>query len=46
MNIIAVGFPFTMVLGLIIIWLTLANLLPQYEQLSEEAFDFMGNMVR
>lgn len=46
MNIIAVGFPFTMVLGLIIIWLTLSNLLPQYERLSEEAFDFMGNLVR
>lgn len=46
MNIIAVGFPFTMVMGLIIIWLTLSNLLPQYETLSEEAFEFMSGMVR
>ena len=46
MNIIAVGFPFTMVMGLIIIWLTLSNLLPQYESLSAEAFEFMSGMVR
>ncbi len=46
MNIIAIGFPFTMVMGLIIIWLTLANLLPQYENLSAEAFEFMSGMVR
>lgn len=46
MNIIAVGFPFTMVMGLIIIWLTLSNLLPQYENLSAEAFEFMSGMVR
>lgn len=46
MNIIAIGFPFTMVMGLIIIWLTLSNLLPQYENLSAEAFEFMSEMVR
>jgi flagellar biosynthetic protein FliR len=45
MNIIAVGFPFTMVMGLIIIWLTLANVLPQYENLSEEALRFMSELV-
>ncbi len=46
MNIIAVGFPFTMVLGLVIIWLTLSNVLPQYERLSDDAFDFLRNMVK
>ncbi len=46
MNIIAIGFPFTMVVGLVIIWLTLANLMPQYERLSAEAFEFMVNLVR
>lgn len=46
MNIIAVGFPFTMVLGLVIIWLTLSNLLPQYERLSGDAFDYLRAMVR
>lgn len=46
MNIIAVGFPFTMVLGLIIIWLTLGNVLPQYERLSDEAFELMTDIVK
>lgn len=46
MNIIAVGFPFTMVLGLIIIWLTLFNVLPQYERLSDDAFTYIKEMVQ
>ena len=46
MNIIAVGFPFTMVLGLVIIWLTLANVLPQFERLSTEAYTLMTQMVK
>lgn len=46
MNIIAVGFPFTMILGLVIIWLTLANVLPQYEMLSEEAFVLMSDILK
>ncbi len=46
MNIIAVGFPFTMVLGLVIIWLTLSNVLPQYERLSAEAFEYVRAIVR
>lgn len=46
MNIIAVGFPFTMVVGLIIIWLTLGNVLPQFEQLAEESFVMVRSMVR
>ena len=46
MNIIAVGFPFTMVMGLVIIWLTLSNILPQYEHLSEESFEFLRQMVK
>lgn len=46
MNIIAIGFPFTMVLGLVIIWLTLSNVLPQYERLSEDAFILMKDMVK
>ena len=46
MNIIAVGFPFTMVLGLVIIWLTLSNLMPQYERLSGDAFEYLRDMVK
>ncbi len=46
MNIIAVGFPFTMVVGLIIIWLTLGNVLPQFERLSEEIFVLLRSLVQ
>ncbi len=46
MNIIAVGFPFTMVIGLVIIWLTLANVMPQFERLFEELFVIMAALVR
>lgn len=45
MNIIAVGFPFTMVVGLIIIWLTLGNVLPQFERLTEEIYVMLRSMV-
>ncbi len=45
MNIIAIGFPFTMVLGLVIIWLTLGNVLPQYERLSGDAFEYLKGMM-
>ena len=46
MNIIAVGFPFTMVLGLVIIWLTLGNILPQFERLSAEAYEYAREIIR
>ncbi|OUS27822.1 flagellar biosynthetic protein FliR [Gammaproteobacteria bacterium 45_16_T64] len=46
MNIISIGFPFTMVTGLIIIWLTLPNVLPQFDHLSSEAFVIMRSLVR
>lgn len=45
MNIIAIGFPFTMVLGLVIIWLTLANVMPQFERLFEEVFILLDALV-
>ena len=45
MNIIAVGFPFTMVVGLVIIWLTLGNVLPQFERLLAESYLMLRNMV-
>lgn len=46
MNIIAVGFPFTMVVGLVIIWMSLGNVLPQYERLSGEAFEMLRDIVK
>ena len=46
MNIISIGFPLTMVAGLIIIWLTLPNVLPQFDHLSAHAFLTMKTMVQ
>lgn len=46
MNIIAIGFPFTMVTGLVIIWLTLPNVLPQFDNLSAHAFLSMKGLVQ
>ncbi|MCG8316729.1 MAG: flagellar biosynthetic protein FliR [Pseudomonadales bacterium] len=45
MNIIAIGFPFTMVTGLVIIWLTLGNILPQFERLTEETYVLLRSMM-
>lgn len=45
MNIIAIGFPFTMVAGLIIIWLTLGAVLPQFTALNEQMFIMMRNFI-
>lgn len=45
MNIIAIGFPFTMVLGLVIIWLTLTNVMPHFERLSEETYLIIDSLV-
>ena len=46
MNIISIGFPFTMVTGLVIIWLTLPNVLPQFDVLSAHAFLNMKSIVQ
>ena len=46
MNIISIGFPFTMVAGLVIIWFTLPNVLPQFDRLSADAFLTMKSLVR
>lgn len=38
LNIFSLGFPFTLVFGLFIFWVALAAFLPQYQQLSEQIF--------
>jgi flagellar biosynthetic protein FliR len=45
MNIIAIGFPFTMVLGLVVIWLTMTNLLPQFDRLLGETYLHLRSLV-
>ena len=46
MNIIAIGFPFTLVIGMVIIWLTLGNVLPEFSRLSSEAYGMISTMVK
>ena len=36
MNIISIGFPFTMMIGLFVMWVSLSGFLPQYERLVSE----------
>jgi len=38
LNIFSLGFPFTLLFGLFILWASLAGFLPQYRDLSEQAF--------
>ena len=45
MNIISIGFPFNMVLGLIIIWVSMAGFIPQFERFMAETFLFMREMT-
>lgn len=46
MNIIAIGFPFTMVAGLIIIWLTLDSILPQFITLNDQMFALLRGLMK
>ncbi|MBK8970143.1 MAG: flagellar type III secretion system protein FliR [Hahellaceae bacterium] len=46
MNIFSLGFGLTVILGLVIFWVTLAGLLPQFNGLSEQTFSFMRDILR
>jgi len=46
MNIISIGFPFTMVMGLIINWLVLGNVQPQFDFLSVHAFGMLRGILQ
>lgn len=45
MNIFSIGFPLTVVLGLLVFWVSLAGLLPQFQGLSEETFEFLRQFL-
>jgi len=45
LNIIAIGFPFTMTLGIFITWMTFSGFLHQFEQFSEYALSFAGQIL-
>lgn len=44
-NIFAVGFPVTLMLGLLVMWITLPSVLPQLNTLLEDVFLFMRHLV-
>ena len=45
LNIFAIGFPFTMVFGLFIVWVSLAGFLGQYQRISSQALELIGGML-
>lgn len=46
MNVFAVGFPITLVFGLIIIWYSMPSFLPNYQRFMEEGFNVLYNILR
>ncbi|WP_317931696.1 flagellar biosynthetic protein FliR [Halioxenophilus sp. WMMB6] len=45
MNVFAVGFPITLVFGMVIIWFGLVNFLPQFELRSNQLFEFVESFI-
>ncbi|MEH6470192.1 MAG: flagellar biosynthetic protein FliR [Halopseudomonas sp.] len=45
LNIFAIGFPFTMLFGLFITWVSLAGFLGQYRQLSEQVLGYVSRLL-
>lgn len=46
LNLFSLGFPFTLVFGLLLVWLTLSALSPQFTLLSGEAFELMRALMQ
>ena len=46
LNIFSLGFPFTLLFGIFILWVALAGFLPQYQQLSKEVFILLNELLR
>ena len=42
LNIFSLGFPFSLVFGLVIVWLSIQGWLPQFDRLAGEFLDFVG----
>lgn len=45
LNIFAIGFPFTMLMGLFIVWASQSGFLTQYLRFSDYALDFMASLM-
>lgn len=46
LNIFSIGFPLTVVVGLVIFWIGLADVLSHYQQLSSEALQWLRQLAR
>ncbi|MBA1230803.1 flagellar type III secretion system protein FliR [Pseudomonas viridiflava] len=46
LNIFSIGFPLTLVLGMVILWMTLGDILNQYQPIAAEALQALRDMVR
>jgi len=45
LNIFSLGFPFTMLFGLLIVWVTVKGFVPQFQNLSSEALTMMRQLI-
>ncbi|MCY1413102.1 flagellar biosynthetic protein FliR [compost metagenome] len=46
LNIFSIGFPLTLVLGMVILWIGLADILNQYQPLASEALQWLRELAR
>ena len=46
LNIFSIGFPLTLVLGMVILWIGMADILNQYQPLAVEALQFLRELAR
>ncbi len=46
LNIFSIGFPLTLVLGLVIVWIGMADILTQYQMLATEALQLLRELAR
>ncbi len=46
LNIFAIGFPFTMLLGIFIVWLSLGGFIGQYDEFARYVLDMIGSYLR
>jgi flagellar biosynthetic protein FliR len=46
LNIFSIGFPLTLVLGLVIFWVSLGDILNQYQPLAVEALQLLRNLAQ
>ncbi|MNY32866.1 flagellar biosynthesis protein FliR [compost metagenome] len=46
LNIFSIGFPLTLVIGLVIFWIGMADILAQYQVFASEALQLLREMAR